>query len=116
MSDLGPLLAAVTDEWETTATIVRRAGMDHIEASRGFVQLIARGLVEGHGEDFHRLYRRDSNAPPLILPPTAEQILDGLRGKLDELELHEGLRNDHDEGFMACWCEVSAWLNAVRGS
>jgi hypothetical protein len=121
MTDLGPLLAAVTDEWERGKTIAARAGMDSRTAGPRLAALERGGFVKSKGTPWDgpdrgvKLYRRGPNAPPLIVPPTAEQILDdGLRGKLLAIELHDATGDPFDAGFMECWREISAWLDAAR--
>lgn len=122
MTDLGPLLAAVTDEWERGRDICQRAGIDPRTGGQklgalerdGFV-VSTRNFNPRNVGDRVMVYRRGPKAPPLILPPTAEQVLDGLRGKLDAIKLDNRV-GKYGGGYMDCWDEVSLWLDAARRS
>lgn len=70
-ADLGPLLAAVTDEWERGMTIAERAGIDSRTAGPKLAALEREALVATSWTDKHggvRLYRRGPNAPAVARP------------------------------------------------
>lgn len=74
-TDLGPLLAAVTDEWERGLVIAERAGIDSRTAGPRLAALEREGMVAASWTDKHggvRLYRRGPKAP-------AVQGIPGLR-------------------------------------
>lgn len=41
-------------------------------------------------------------------------IIEKLRGKLAEMELHDDLPDSSDIGYMACWREISVFLNDLQ--
>jgi hypothetical protein len=121
MTDLGPLLAAVTDDWDPAERIAERAGWPPREAREGLASLAGDGILQVFRPSWEgpirvvTLYRRGPKAPPLVASLTAEQILDGLRGKLFAIALPAAGRDQYGEGFMACWDEISSWLDAAQG-
>jgi hypothetical protein len=71
MTDLGPLLEAVTDEWERGKTIAQRAGIDSRTAGPRLATLVRQGFVVASdnptprtNNDRVKVYRRGPKAPP----------------------------------------------------
>lgn len=75
MTDLGPLLAAVRDEWERGKTIAERAGIDSRTAGMRLGALERDGFVQSKATRWDgpergvKLYRRGPNAPPVEASP-----------------------------------------------
>ena len=105
-SDLGPLLAAVTDEWQTGLTIARRAGINPRTAGPRLGALRREGMVvtsTASSARGVRLYRRGPNAPPVAKPdPVTPAMIDrGARvlaaedGDTQDYELNAGQTRDY---------------------
>lgn len=95
MTDLGPLLAAVTDEWERGLVIAERAGIDSRTLGQRMLRLIREGLVEKSWTDKYggvTLYRRGPNAPPVVTPA---DIVARARDPLAALIAFVGQELDH---------------------
>ena len=104
-SDLGPLLAAVTGEWESGLTIACRAGISPRTAGAQLEALRRQGMVavviaSAAGT---RYYRRGPNAPPVAKqgPVTPAMIDRGARvlaaedGDTQDYELNAGQARDY---------------------
>lgn len=119
MIDLGPLLAAVTDEWERGKTIAERAGIDSRTAGPRLAVLERQGFVASSWDRKARLtiYRRGPNAPPVDAASAPEYVLRDLlrdlRGRLEEMALND---DGGDAAYMAACHEITAWLDDHEAS
>lgn len=113
--DLGPLLAAVTFEWERGKTIAARAGINSRTAGPRLASLERQGFVVSSIDKEARvaLYRRGPKAPPVPVPsePHPAQILHDLRSKLAEMGLHDATGDPLDVGYMQAVEEIDRWLD-----
>lgn len=87
--DLGPLLAAVRDDWERGKVIAERAGIDSRTAGPRLAALAREGLVATSWTERHggvRLYRRGPKAEGIPRLPTEHEALLSVERAARELD------------------------------